>query len=72
MAAIKTITALQTHADGISVGVTSEKLGFLGATPIVRRASANQAAATDTASAITLANELRTTLINFGLITGAA
>jgi hypothetical protein len=72
MASIKTISSVQTHADGLSVGVTSEKLGFLGATPIVRPVSADQAIATDTASTLTLANSLRLALVNLGLIKGAA
>jgi hypothetical protein len=72
MASIKTISALQTHADGLAVGVTGEKISFLGATPIVQVASASQAVATDTASTLTLANALRTALVDLGLIKGAA
>ncbi len=59
-------------------------LSFYGATPIVRPASASQAAVTTSATATTtvlraqltatavLANALRTALINLGLIKGAA
>lgn len=72
MSAIKTISAVQTHVDGVAVGVTGEKLGFLGATPIVQPVGAAQAIATDTASTLTLANSLRLALVNLGLIKGAA
>lgn len=101
MASINTIEAGATHSDGVKIGNTGEKLGFLGATPIVQRASANGAALTDstggTAADATLAaigatnsgdvsgdinnnfakiaelvNELRTTVVNFGLHKGSA
>lgn len=49
---------------------TSAKVGFHGATPTAQRASADQAVATDLASVITLANELRAALIEKGLIKG--
>ena len=98
MATIRSFTAGGTAPDGVAIGDTGEKLGFLGATPIVRRASANGAALTDstggsvsdsTLAAISgsgadaginanfakiaeLVNELRTTLVNFGLHKGSA
>ncbi|MGE3313172.1 MAG: hypothetical protein AB7O66_24670 [Limisphaerales bacterium] len=50
----------------------SAKVGFHGAAPTAQRANANQAAATDLASVITLANELRITLMEKGLMEGEA
>jgi len=62
----------------------SDTTGFFGATPIIKPASASQAAVTATATATTtvlrtqltatmvLANAMRTALINLGLIKGAA
>lgn len=50
---------------------TSSKVGFHGAAPTSRRANADQAAATDLASVITLANELRAALIEKRLIKGS-
>lgn len=47
MASIKTIDAGGPHADGIQIGATGEKLGLLGATPVVRPVSADQTALTD-------------------------
>lgn len=47
-------------------------LGFHGAAPTSQRANANQAAATDLASVIVLANELRAALVAKGLIKGSA
>lgn len=44
---------------------TAPMVGFLGATPVVRQTVA--AAATDLATVITLANDLRTAMINLGL-----
>ena len=67
---------------------TTEKISFYGVTPIVQRVGAAQAAVTTTGSTSTspfgfsaaaqgdaivaLVNELRATLIAFGLISGAA
>jgi len=67
--------ALKRHAGGYSweIGVgadTSAKVGFHGATPTGQRAGAYQAVATDLASVITLANELRAALVEKGLIKG--
>jgi len=67
---------LKRHAGALSwevqVGAgTSLKVGFHGAAPTAQRANANQAAATDLASVITLANELRAALVEKGLIKGA-
>ena len=67
---------LKRHAGSLSWEVqvgssTSAKVGFHGATPTSQRANANQAAATDLASVITLANELRAALVEKGLIKGS-
>ena len=51
---------------------TSSKVGFHGAAPSAQRANADQAAATDLASVITLTNELRAALVEKGLIKGSA
>jgi hypothetical protein len=66
---------LKRHAGALSwevqVGAaTVAKIGFYGATPTAQRANANQAAATDLASVINLANELRAALVEKGLIKG--
>ena len=50
---------------------TDQKLGFYGATPVVQPSGAGQAAATDATSTQTLANALRTALVNLGLIKGS-
>lgn len=50
---------------------TASKVGFHGATPTAQRANADQAVATDLASVITLANELRAALVEKGLIKGS-
>ena len=60
---------MQGHTLGRS---RSAKVGFHGATATVQRANANQAAATDLATVITLANELRAALVEKGIIQGAA
>lgn len=66
---------LKRHAGGLSwdvqlgAGATS-KIGFHGAMPTAQRANADLAAATDLASAITLANEMRAALIEKGLLKG--
>jgi hypothetical protein len=49
-----------------------QKLGFHGATPTIQRASADQAAATDPTSTMTLTNELRAALVEKGIIKGSA
>jgi len=88
MASIRTIEAGATHSDGVKVGLTGEKLGFLGATPIVQRAGAAQAAVVTTSATnsspygfataaqadaiVTLVNELRAALVANGLIKGSA
>lgn len=54
-------------ATGTKIGTaTSQKLGFFNATPIVQP-SGTPAAATDLATVITLANALRTSILNLGL-----
>lgn len=76
------------YPDGTNIGnAITDKLAFYGVTPIVQRANANQAAAPaggtgatagayDTAanrdSLINLVNEMRTVLVNLGLMKGAA
>ncbi len=66
---------LKRHAGSLSWEVqfgagTSSKVGFHGAAPSAQRANADQAEATDLASVITLANELRAVLVQKGLIKG--
>ncbi|MBX3744127.1 MAG: hypothetical protein KF833_02355 [Verrucomicrobiae bacterium] len=68
---------LKRHAGSLSwevqVGAsTAAKIGFHGATPTAQRANGNQAAATDLASVISLANELRAAMLEKGLIKGEA
>lgn len=59
---------------GTKIGTAStEKLAFLGATPIVRQSAPGAAAfsgtyASDGANIVNALNSIRTTLINFGLI----
>jgi hypothetical protein len=64
------------RTDGQSYGQSaSDKQGFFGVTPVIQPASATQAAITAgaTATATTaLVIELRTALVNLGLIKGAA
>ena len=88
MSAIKTVSAGHAHSDGLLLGNTSEKLAFLGATPVVQPASAAQAAVATTGSTtstpygyttsaqadaiVTLVNRLRLDLVTLGLIKGAA
>lgn len=77
MAKIKTISAGQTHADGLCIGdAATSKLAFNGATPVTQPAGAAQAAAaggaTVDAECRTLANALRSALVTLGLIKGAA
>lgn len=58
---------------GYTVGrTTATKVAFHGATPVGQRAGAAQAVATDAASVIVLANELRAALVEKGLIKGSA
>jgi ApbE superfamily uncharacterized protein (UPF0280 family) len=54
------------NPDGTSFGQSGEKISFYGATPVAVQASA--AAGTDAATTQTLANALRTALLNYGLI----
>lgn len=66
---------LKRHAGALSwevqVGAApTSKVGFHGVTPAAQRAGANQAVATDLASVITLANELRAALVEKGLCKG--
>lgn len=74
--------------DGVLIGrSTSDKVGFHGKTPVAQRAAAAQAAAPaggtgtsaggyDTAAnrdaLINLVNEMRTVLVNLGLMKGSA
>ena len=73
-------------ATGSTIGTaTSQKLGFYGITPKIQPSSANQAAvaayvagangystAAQAQAIITLVNEIRTTLVNLGLMKGSA
>jgi hypothetical protein len=59
-------------SDGVFLGESGGKIGFLGTTPTAQRANASQAAATDAATVIVLANEIRAALVAFGLIKGSA
>ncbi|HRK23250.1 MAG TPA: hypothetical protein PLX06_15630, partial [Fimbriimonadaceae bacterium] len=68
---------LKRHAGALSWevllgGSAAAKVGFHGAAPTAQRANADQAVATDLASVITLANELRAALVEKGLIKGEA
>ena len=68
---------LKRHAGALSweaqVGASATaKVGFHGATPTPQRVNASQAEATDLASVITLANELRAALVEKGVIKGGA
>ncbi len=87
MANIKIIEAGGVHADGVQIGQTGEKLAFLGATPVVQRVGAAQAAVAATAATsstpfgyaeaqanaiVTLLNEIRAALIAVGIIKGSA
>lgn len=77
-------TNVQQGSPAQLVGFASGYLGFYGTTPIVRPASASQAAVTSSTTATTtvlraqltatmvLANALRSALVNLGLIKGAA
>lgn len=72
MASIKKLYAGHTHADGIQLGGTDEKIGFAGATPVVRPVGAGQAIPTDLASCIVFCTKIRLDLIALGLIKGSA
>jgi hypothetical protein len=66
---------LKRHAGTLSWEVqmgaaAAAKVGFHGAAPTAQRANSNQAEATDLASVLTLANELRAALVEKGLIKG--
>ena len=53
--------------DGTSMSQSaSDKISFHGATPVIQQATA--AAGTDAATTQTLANALRTAMLNYGLI----
>ena len=67
--------AVKRHAGSYSWEITvganaSATVEFHGAAPTAQRANANQAAATDLATVITLANELRAALVEKGIIKG--
>ena len=55
------------NEDGTTLGQSAtDKISFFNATPVVQQASA--AAGTDAGTTATLANALRTALLNLGLI----
>ena len=59
--------------DGLMLGYnSSDKIGAYGTTPVAQRANASQAEATDAATVITLANELRAALVALGFVKGSA
>lgn len=58
-------------AKGSRRSCTSAKVGFHSAMPATQTANAEQAAATDLATVITLANELRAALAEKGTIKGS-
>lgn len=76
------------NTDGTTLGQSaSDKISFYGVTPVVRRAGSAQAAVPTTAATasspygyseaqanaiVTLVNEMRTVLVNAGLMKGAA
>lgn len=76
MSAIRKLHAGHTHADGVQLGATGEKIGFAGAAPVVQPSGAAQAAAaggaTVDAECRALANALRTAMVSLGLIKGSA
>jgi len=87
MASILTVSGGGPQGDGVQIGTTGEKVGFLGATPIVQRVGAAQAAVATTAATdsdpfgyteaqanaiIALLNEIRAALVAVGIIKGAA
>ena len=66
------IQAGEGTSDGVVLGKSGGKIGAFGTTPTAQRANASQAAATDAASVIVLANEIRAALVAFGFIKGSA
>ena len=50
MARIRTIEAGQVCPDGVLIGVTGEKVGLFGATPVIQPVGATQAAVTATST----------------------
>jgi hypothetical protein len=83
------MTTVRQTTNGLKIGAaTTDKIGFYGATPIVQRAGAAQAAVATTGSTnsspygfttaaqadalVTLVNELRAALVALGAIKGAA
>jgi len=73
MAAIKTIAAGHTHADGLCIGdAATSKLAFNGSTPVTQPSGAGQAIPTDLASVIVFCTKIRLDLVTLGLIKGSA
>jgi hypothetical protein len=61
------------NPDGSTLGSgITEKVSLYGVTPVTQRANASQAVATDAATTMVLANELRAALVALGAIKGAA
>jgi len=71
MASYRKLYASQTQPDGMQIGLTGGKIGFNGATPVVKPTGAGQAVPTDLASCIVFCTKIRTDLIALGLIAGA-
>jgi hypothetical protein len=66
-----TIADAQHYAFGTTTGTkfgtaTTQKIGFFNATPVVRQTVS--AAATDAATTQTVVNDIRTALVNLGLV----
>lgn len=87
MANKKIIEAGAVHPDGVQVGLSGEKVGFIGAVPVVQRASADQAALATTGATTSTPygysqaqangliagfNEIRATLVALGFWKGSA
>ena len=53
--------------DGCCIGRSADKVGFYGATPVVKQTGA--AVATDTTTLVTLTTALRLAMVNLGMIT---
>lgn len=72
MSKIRTVSSNHEKTDGLLVGVTGEKVGFMGVAPVVQPVGVGQAIPTDLASCIVFCTKIRADLIALGLIKGAA
>lgn len=71
MASYRKLYASQTQPDGMQIGLSGGKIGFHGATPVIKPAGVGQAIPTDLASTIVFCTKIRLDLIALGLIAGA-